>query len=376
LLSQSAIINGWSKRPEDVAGVQVTERFSSWTPSPIWSVPQPDSDPYARDRWVVVEARDDLTIYVAPGTAGLVLADPDKVAETIPLRRGEKLVLCTNMPVRFSDEKSATYHFAVEHGRAAERSMAADLETWHAKGYCMIKGALPQQSVNTLRNALDDALAQDIATTGLENLVAWGQLGALRNLSDLDQVFLDLLEMNSVFMFLDRVMRKNYVLHAYDGLILGKGEGRFPWDFHTDIEAIRGVAFARGHVPAANVLYYIDDVTEANGATRLVPHSHTALITDPDVQVLADLSIAAVGEPGDALIFDARLWHCAGNNNSSGSRRLIKMMVTEPWIKQTMDYSRALDQRKLEALSPRVRALLGERSRPPQSTEEFRGRRG
>ena len=375
MLSQAAIINGWSKRLEDIASVIPAQQYTTWKPATSWSVPVPTDDPYSRCNWLLIKAVDEATIFVASGCAGLNVADPNEIAEALVLAPGESMILSTGLLVRFSDVSSIVHHFVTQDKEPADLQIPNNLEAWHSKGFCLLKEVINPTLVATLKSALDEALADDVAAIGSDKLIELGQLGALRNLPDLHPVFLDLLGENKVFSFLDTVLRRNYILHAYDGLILGEGEGRFPWDFHTDIESIRGVAFPRGHVPAVNVLYYIDDVSEANGATRLVPYSHTTLIVSPEENALAQLSIAANGKAGDALVFDARLWHCAGNNHSPGSRRLIKMMVTEPWIKQMMDYSRAIAPHKLDQLTPRVRGLLGENSRPPVSTREFREKR-
>jgi hypothetical protein len=78
-------------------------------------------------------------------------------------------------------------------------------------------------------------------------------------------------------------------------------------------------------VPGLTVTWFLDDVTEANGPTRLVPGSHLrstrpagAGRKDP-----VDGELPAVGPAGSVLLRDARLYHGAARNLTRGSRRAV-----------------------------------------------------
>jgi len=74
----------------------------------------------------------------------------------------------------------------------------------------------------------------------------------------------------------------------------------------------------------------LDDFLDDNGATRVVPRSHrgaaavTRVLTQPGVQHPDE--VVVTGSAGDALIFDAHLWH-SGRENSSGQRRRVVQMT-------------------------------------------------
>lgn len=239
-------------------------------------------------------------------------------------------------------------------------------------GYTVFKAALPSARVGELQVALDDMWNQDAATWGIDELEAIGQRGALRNLCDHSSAFQQLLMDSPIYPTLDCVLGQQYVLHSYDGLILFPGQGRFPWDFHTDVMPLAGIAFPANQSPAINCLYYVDDVTELNGATWLVPASHHALLGNVPLEDLSTFAFQAVGEAGDALLFDARMWHCAGENRSDRPRRLIKTLFCQPWLRPQMDYSRAVRPEVQEKLDPRARRLIGVGTTPPASLRELR----
>ncbi len=314
-----------------------------------------------------------VAVRVLPGSQGLGLpAEPGAHAVDIDLGAGESLLADPGLWTMVDRPEKVTAALVEALPAAgAERLDVGEDFALYSQGFIMLRGALTPQRVAALSTALDTGFANDVAAWGADHLKRIGQYGAVRNLPDLGEVFIDLLANSPVNAVLDRVLRPGYILHSFDGLILAPGEGRFPWDFHTDLEALVGFAPVRSRVAAVNILYYLDRVTPENGATWLVPHSHVSGWSRPDAGAAAKLAVQAVGEAGDILIFDARLNHCAGNNTTGRSRRLIKTLFCEPWIQPQMDYRRALSEGKWDGLPPRVKSVLGAATSSATSTAEF-----
>jgi ectoine hydroxylase-related dioxygenase (phytanoyl-CoA dioxygenase family) len=61
----------------------------------------------------------------------------------------------------------------------------------------------------------------------------------------------------------------------------------------------------------ANIAWFLDEVTEENGGTRVLVKSHQGRIAPRDM-FDTDGTIAVKGPPGTALVFHSRLWHCTG----------------------------------------------------------------
>jgi ectoine hydroxylase-related dioxygenase (phytanoyl-CoA dioxygenase family) len=241
-------------------------------------------------------------------------------------------------------------------------------------GYTMLHGGLSSNRLEMLRKCFDELLAKDEQLWGKEKLIALKQYGALRNLANENAAFADLLQNTPVYEVIDMLLSEDYILHSFDGLALFPGDGRFPWDFHTDLSPLNGVAFPANRCPAINCLYYLDDVNEANGATWIVPASHRSLIKTPPVDCLAQLAQQAVGRAGDILMFDGRIWHCAGENRTDKPRRVLKALYCEAWFRPQMDYWRGIRPEVRNQFNPRTKRLIGEASTPPSSVEEFRNR--
>jgi ectoine hydroxylase-related dioxygenase (phytanoyl-CoA dioxygenase family) len=70
------------------------------------------------------------------------------------------------------------------------------------------------------------------------------------------------------------------------------------------------------------------------------------------------------------VVFNSNLWHAAGANTTSTARRALTIAFTKPFIKQQLDYPRALGYERQD-FSPTVRQLLGYNARVPASLDEW-----
>lgn len=120
----------------------------------------------------------------------------------------------------------------------------------------------------------------------------------------------------------------------------------------------------QGYVPleiqiplVANVMWMLDDFTDANGATRVVPGSHRAgWHPDP-----ADppATLAATGPAGSALVFDGRLWHGTGRNVTDQPRHGLLTYFSRPFIRPQENCTLSVADEVLESASPWLEELLG-----------------
>lgn len=109
----------------------------------------------------------------------------------------------------------------------------------------------------------------------------------------------------------------------------------------------------------ANIMWMLDDFSEANGATRIVPGSHLAG-RQPDPARDQDVAtIGAVGPAGSAMVFDGRLWHGTGAN--TGNRRRMGLLTTfcGPQFRPQENFTVGARPEVIEAASPDVLELLG-----------------
>jgi ectoine hydroxylase-related dioxygenase (phytanoyl-CoA dioxygenase family) len=65
------------------------------------------------------------------------------------------------------------------------------------------------------------------------------------------------------------------------------------------------------------------------------------------------------------------LWQCAGRNTSGKDRLAINHQFTRSYLKQQIDYVRALGEGVVSALAPRTQQLLGYYTRVVMSLDEY-----
>jgi len=119
-----------------------------------------------------------------------------------------------------------------------------------------------------------------------------------------------------------------------------------------------------------NAFFAIDEFTEQNGATLVVPGTHQQA-EPPDPRYLAAAAVPAVCPAGSMLVFDSTLWHAAGANVSGRDRLAINHQFTRSFFKQQVDYVRALGEEKVLAQAPRTQQLLGWYTRVVTSLDEY-----
>ena len=120
----------------------------------------------------------------------------------------------------------------------------------------------------------------------------------------------------------------------------------------------------------AQLLVMLDDFTEANGATYFLAGSHR-MREKPSDDLFFARAARATGRAGSIVIFDSKLWHAAGVNATDRPRRALTLAFTRPFVKQQLDYPRALGYERAETLSPALRQVLGYDARVPVTLDDW-----
>ena len=100
----------------------------------------------------------------------------------------------------------------------------------------------------------------------------------------------------------------------------------------------------------------MDDFTAENGATEIVPGSHT---WDHDRQPVAGEAITATMAAGSVLVFGGNMFHRGGANRSVTPRLAITPQYCPPYMRQLENMTLAVPPHVAARYSERVQALLG-----------------
>lgn len=163
-----------------------------------------------------------------------------------------------------------------------------------------------------------------------------------------------LVEHPLILALLDQILMPNYLLSQLQVIDIHPGEVRQP--LHHD-DGFYPLARPRAAVSAATI-WAIDDFTEENGATLVLPMSHRWGARMPTEADQRDL-VPAVMPAGSVLFFLGTLWHGAGANRSAATRMAATAQYCEPWARQQENYSLAISRERAKLCSPTVQAMLG-----------------
>lgn len=93
----------------------------------------------------------------------------------------------------------------------------------------------------------------------------------------------------------------------------------------------RGGVIPEGIEPQCNGIWAVEDFTEENGATNVVPGSHKWPFSR---QARREESIPAVMKAGSVLLYNGTVIHSGGENRSNGPRKALNVTYTLGWLRQ------------------------------------------
>lgn len=121
----------------------------------------------------------------------------------------------------------------------------------------------------------------------------------------------------------------NYQLHLTQMIAIGPGE---PAQLiHRDQWAFDFFPFPSGYEVQCNTIWAMDDFTERNGATRVIPGSHK--LADK-LQFQASDTVPAEMPAGSVVFYTGSLYHGAGANRSDHVRHGLNLTYAVAWLRQ------------------------------------------
>lgn len=248
--------------------------------------------------------------------------------------------------------------------------LALALESVRSLGYALVEKVLSPALLQELRLAMYDVRSAIHADVGSERLARAGELGVLRLMLQHHPIFFRLLEVPEMLAIVDATVSPTAILHLQNGFILpsfpiGDAPRVFQNRFHMDFPRV-----LNGYLASINCFFAIDAFSRQNGGTVLAPGTHQRP-SPPDPAFLTANSTAVECDVGSMLVFDSTLYHASGPNTSGADRLAINHQFTRSYIKQQIDYVRALGSATILAQKPRTQQLLGWYTRVVTSLDEY-----
>lgn len=240
-----------------------------------------------------------------------------------------------------------------------------DLQT---QGYTILRNKIPQEWINKLSKGIDNAFI-DHRKTQIKNNndIKTGGVALHALLSD--NIFIDLLGylINSGFIsdLKNEYFKSNCILNSLSALDNLPNQPNFSSLVHRDLR------FYSHNLPTmVNCLLMIDDFTIENGSTYLLPYSHLKEEKPTNDEFFKN-AIQAVGQSGDLIVFDSNVWHSSAPNITQQSRKAIPITISRSFMKQLLDYPRAIGYHRMDEFNNDLQQFLGYHSRVPASLNEW-----
>ena len=151
---------------------------------------------------------------------------------------------------------------------------------------------------------------------------------------------------------MDKFFRPGFLLSQSQITNIQPGEA--PQNLHADDDFYR-IPRPRQPLGAATV-WAIDEFTEDNGATVVIPRSHE---WGDDREGQREEAIPAVMPKGSVIFFLGTTWHGGGQNRSQAARFAITHQYCEAYMRQQENYLLELSKDTVRAMSSELQALVG-----------------
>jgi len=235
--------------------------------------------------------------------------------------------------------------------RAADPQLAARLDEISERGYCVIEGAFTAEQVQRTKAELSPWLQGELM--GRNNFEGERSERVYALLAKAPAIA-EMIEHPDVLAIVDSILAPHYLLSA--ALAINVHPGETPQPFHIDDNA-GGTALHKPREPlGVSTIWALDDFTDTNGATEVVPGSH--LWAEGREPLAAEVEKVLM-PAGSALVFAGNLIHRGGANVSDGVRLAVTPQYCMPWLRQIENMVLAVPPATAGRYSERVQELLG-----------------
>ena len=220
-------------------------------------------------------------------------------------------------------------------------------------GYLVLPGFVPPPMLAALRDRVEALWEQEGSEAGSEFRHEPGAR-RLANLVDKGAIFAEVVSMPKILECVEHVIGPSYKLSSLNARSTNpNSEESQPW--HADSAAI---ADERGYW-VCNSIWMLDDFTAENGATRMIPRSHTwRRLPEPGDTISRPDEELVTGTAGTVVIMNTHMWHGGTANRTGRCRRALHGFYTRGDKPQQQYQKALLRPETVAALKPLQRRVL------------------
>lgn len=154
-------------------------------------------------------------------------------------------------------------------------------------------------------------------------------------------------------------------LHDFQSTSIGPHTGGGAW--HVDAP-LGQIAEPLPEFPLTlQNVWLLDDFTEDNGATRVMPYSHKLRKSPPWGSDPMEGEVVLTAPAGSVAMWLSNTWHRSGPNMTDKARRAILCNYNLSWLRPFTDFVSTMSPEVAAGFSNDLRYLLGFAARAPQT---------
>ena len=222
------------------------------------------------------------------------------------------------------------------------------------QGFTVLKSLVPDNLITDIKTELAPYLQRELM--GRNNFEGFSSERVYALLNKAPSVA-QLVEHEVILDLLNQLLEPTYLLSA--NLAINVHPGETPQPFHADHSSLPDQD--RTLTNGISVIWALDDFTECNGATEVIPGSHKWQSRLPKEEDVVKVEMPA----GSAVMFHGSLYHRGGANRAANSRLAITPQYCQPWLRQLENMVLAVPPTSASRYSPKIQELLGYSIRDP-----------
>ncbi|UZE19617.1 phytanoyl-CoA dioxygenase family protein [Pseudomonas sp. B21-054] len=232
-------------------------------------------------------------------------------------------------------------------------------------GYATIPSGIGIEELNRFQIDFDSNRDQYIKTFGLDKLTYTDELNIIRApLTHGPESFLKIATNKILLSLISKLIQGDFILNQQNSIINPPKKQYNQGAWHRDLPYQH---FTSSSPIAVNAIFCVDDFTERNGGTFVLPASHKST-KFPSPEYISKNAIQIEAKAGDYIVLDCMIFHAGGFNSTSIARRGVNHVYTIPFLKQQI---RLPDNIDTSGLSEDIKKLLGFGYSEPKTISEF-----
>src|SRR5205085_3794815 len=238
-----------------------------------------------------------------------------------------------------SDMDTRFGFYGVRESSTATSETDKGVEEIRITGFTVVPGVLSKPELEIIRGKLDEIYKIQVTEIGGEDrLDEMKDSNIVRLLLAYDDYFLGVATNPAVLAIVERLLGDYYILVQQNGILILPRLENYQISWHRDLSYQH---FVSTRPLAISALFCIDDFSEESGGTYVLPASHK-VEAFPSQEFLKRNQRGITARAGSVLVFDSMLFHRAGYNRATFTRRALNHVYALPFLKQQISIPEAL----------------------------------